>query len=197
MRDRSLTVGPWGARSQQRSRRPGAPEAPPNKIIYTSRTHSQLSQTIKELRQTAYGAKAVLLGSRDQYCINDKVPVGRAHGKGPRPQPAAHWLGSPAQVRTFAENMSKARACKIAVDTKYGWPRAADRVPSSPGPLSCRNVAALPFSQCEYYQNIKPTSAGLRVDWNVNPELASMDIEVGHSGWRQVAMRRLAVAVAL
>lgn len=47
------------------------------RIIYTSRTHSQLSQTIKELRNTAYAPKMCVLGSRDQLCINPKVNLSR------------------------------------------------------------------------------------------------------------------------
>ena len=42
-------------------------------IIYASRTHSQLSQTVKELKNTAYKAKACVLGSRDQLCLHPEV----------------------------------------------------------------------------------------------------------------------------
>ncbi|CRL04116.1 CLUMA_CG017228, isoform A [Clunio marinus] len=44
------------------------------KIIYTSRTHSQLAQAMKELKMTEYNhVKGVALGSRDQLCINEDV----------------------------------------------------------------------------------------------------------------------------
>lgn len=44
------------------------------KIIYASRTHSQLSQAMNELKNTSYNhVKAVILGSRDQLCINPEV----------------------------------------------------------------------------------------------------------------------------
>lgn len=44
------------------------------KIIYASRTHSQLSQAMQELKKTAYNhVKAVSLGSRDQLCIHPEV----------------------------------------------------------------------------------------------------------------------------
>ncbi|AFZ81629.1 DNA repair helicase, putative [Theileria equi strain WA] len=46
-------------------------------IVYASRTHTQLRQVLKEVRKSLYtnefnskGIKAVLLGSRDQLCIN-------------------------------------------------------------------------------------------------------------------------------
>lgn len=45
-----------------------------HKVIYTSRTHSQLAQAMKELKVTAYNTlSAVALGSRDQLCINEDV----------------------------------------------------------------------------------------------------------------------------
>lgn len=45
------------------------------KIIYASRTHSQLSQAIQELKRTKYGkyVKVGILGSRDQMCIHPQV----------------------------------------------------------------------------------------------------------------------------
>ena len=47
--------------------------APP-KIIYASRTHSQLSQAMQELKRTSYKHVSVaVLGSRDQLCIHPEV----------------------------------------------------------------------------------------------------------------------------
>ncbi|KAK5862988.1 hypothetical protein PBY51_000051 [Eleginops maclovinus] len=43
------------------------------KIIYASRTHSQLAQVIKELKNTTYKPKVCVLGSREQLCINPEV----------------------------------------------------------------------------------------------------------------------------
>ncbi|KAL5756122.1 hypothetical protein ACOSQ2_020868 [Xanthoceras sorbifolium] len=45
------------------------------KIYFCSRTHSQLSQFIKELRKTVYASeiKVVCLGSRKNFCINEEV----------------------------------------------------------------------------------------------------------------------------
>lgn len=43
-------------------------------IIYTSRTHSQLTQAMRELKNCEYrDVAAVALGSRDQLCINAEV----------------------------------------------------------------------------------------------------------------------------
>uniref|UniRef100_UPI0037E8D6A8 regulator of telomere elongation helicase 1 n=1 Tax=Semicossyphus pulcher TaxID=241346 RepID=UPI0037E8D6A8 len=43
------------------------------KIIYASRTHSQLAQVINELKNTSYRPKVCVLGSREQLCINPEV----------------------------------------------------------------------------------------------------------------------------
>lgn len=43
------------------------------KIIYSSRTHSQLSKVIDELRSTSYRPSMAILGSRTQLCVNPEV----------------------------------------------------------------------------------------------------------------------------
>ena len=43
------------------------------KIIYCCRTHSQISQIVKELRKTAYRPKMTILGSKQQYCVNSAL----------------------------------------------------------------------------------------------------------------------------
>ncbi|TPX69324.1 hypothetical protein SpCBS45565_g02527 [Spizellomyces sp. 'palustris'] len=42
-------------------------------IYYASRTHSQLSQAVHELRNTSYAPKICVLGSRDQSCVHPDV----------------------------------------------------------------------------------------------------------------------------
>lgn len=42
-------------------------------IIYASRTHSQLSQVVRELRHTRYRPRHAVLASREQMCVNPKV----------------------------------------------------------------------------------------------------------------------------
>ncbi|KAH3763704.1 regulator of telomere elongation helicase 1 [Pelomyxa schiedti] len=48
------------------------PPRPP-KIIYTSRTHSQLTQVIKEFRRSSYQVSNGLLGARSQLCLEPAV----------------------------------------------------------------------------------------------------------------------------
>lgn len=45
------------------------------KIIYASRTHTQLSQALSELKRTSYATtiRSSVLGSRDQLCIHNEV----------------------------------------------------------------------------------------------------------------------------
>lgn len=57
----------------------GSSEAPasvpthslPSVIFYASRTHSQLSQVVSELKNTGYAPRMTVLGSREQLCIQN------------------------------------------------------------------------------------------------------------------------------
>mmetsp|Transcript_17607 Transcript_17607/g.38535 ORF Transcript_17607/g.38535 Transcript_17607/m.38535 type:complete len:932 (-) Transcript_17607:928-3723(-) len=42
-------------------------------IIYASRTHSQLGQVVRELKNTSYRPKIVVLSSREHMCVNPEV----------------------------------------------------------------------------------------------------------------------------
>ncbi|XP_072015977.1 regulator of telomere elongation helicase 1-like [Amphiura filiformis] len=43
------------------------------RIIYASRTHSQLSQAVDQLKDTAYRPRMSIIGSREQLCIHPEV----------------------------------------------------------------------------------------------------------------------------
>lgn len=58
-----LAVGRQGEKEE--------PQIP--KIIYASRTHSQLAQVISELKNTSYRPKICILGSREQLCVHPDV----------------------------------------------------------------------------------------------------------------------------
>lgn len=46
------------------------------KVIYASRTHSQIAQAVQELKRTGYNhMKAVVIGSRDQMCIHPDLEM--------------------------------------------------------------------------------------------------------------------------
>lgn len=56
----------------------GGLNLPTPKIYYASRTHSQLSQAIAELKNTAFKPSTRTLGSRDQMCVNLSVKAAPA-----------------------------------------------------------------------------------------------------------------------
>lgn len=46
-----------------------------SKIFYGTRTHSQVSQVVNELKTTNYRPKMCVLGAREHYCIHPKVSL--------------------------------------------------------------------------------------------------------------------------
>ncbi|XP_057679215.1 regulator of telomere elongation helicase 1 isoform X2 [Corythoichthys intestinalis] len=61
----------WGSASEAGSTAVSYSDVP--QIIYASRTHSQLTQVVNELKNTSYKPKVSVLGSREQLCINPEV----------------------------------------------------------------------------------------------------------------------------
>ena len=43
------------------------------KIIYCSRTHSQLAQVQKECKNTVFKPRTILIASRDHLCVNSQI----------------------------------------------------------------------------------------------------------------------------
>lgn len=48
-------------------------EDKPCRIVYSSRTHSQLKQVVDELKNTNYDVNMVVLASREHYCVHAKI----------------------------------------------------------------------------------------------------------------------------
>ncbi|GJQ13595.1 hypothetical protein GpartN1_g5386.t1 [Galdieria partita] len=48
-------------------------EIVPPKIFFATRTHAQIDQVVQELRRTSYRPRMDILGSRNRYCIHNKV----------------------------------------------------------------------------------------------------------------------------
>eukprot|EP00041_Stephanoeca_diplocostata_P036359 m.1323962 g.1323962 ORF g.1323962 m.1323962 type:complete len:796 (+) comp24851_c0_seq31:77-2464(+) len=63
------------------------------KLIYASRTHTQLSQTVKELKNTKYAPRVCVLASREQLCIHH-------------------------EVKTLSSNAAKTSVCRDKVKTR-------------------------------------------------------------------------------
>ena len=60
--------------SQPKSQGKGWKNESPIRIVYSSRTHSQLNQACNELKNSYYKfCSTVTIGSRDQLCINNEV----------------------------------------------------------------------------------------------------------------------------
>lgn len=74
-------AGPAGASSAVSSLAPaGAPVGSPV-VVYASRTHAQLQQVVQELKKSSYRPRVVVLGSRDQLCVNDYLRARRLKGQ--------------------------------------------------------------------------------------------------------------------
>ncbi|ESQ26992.1 hypothetical protein EUTSA_v10018072mg [Eutrema salsugineum] len=70
-KDRNNSEFPWTDSDEQVSQSVGGGGFPT--IVYASRTHSQLRQVIKELKRCSYRPKMLVLGSREQLCVNEEV----------------------------------------------------------------------------------------------------------------------------
>jgi hypothetical protein len=43
------------------------------RIYFGTRTHKQIEQIVRELKKTPYKPRMAILGSRNQYCVNNRV----------------------------------------------------------------------------------------------------------------------------
>jgi regulator of telomere elongation helicase 1 len=65
----------WVSKKRKELNENNFEEKKPPKIYYTSRTHTQLSNTINELKKTVYLARNCILSSREKMCVNSVVKV--------------------------------------------------------------------------------------------------------------------------
>ncbi|ANM58743.1 RAD3-like DNA-binding helicase protein [Arabidopsis thaliana] len=72
-KDRKNSAIPWSDSDEPLSQSGGGGGGAFPTIVYASRTHSQLRQVIKELKRSSYRPKMVVLGSREQLCVNEEV----------------------------------------------------------------------------------------------------------------------------
>lgn len=73
------------------------PQAKVSTIIYASRTHSQLSQVVKELERTRYRPRHAVIGSREQMCIHPKINTAKA---------------TPSDINHGCTKLNKERKCR-------------------------------------------------------------------------------------
>ena len=86
---------------------PNSSNKPPI-IIYASRTHSQLSQVVGELRNTRYRPKHAVLGSREHMCIHPKVNPTIAKDKN-----TTECKASSTDVNNGCNKLNKDRKCMM------------------------------------------------------------------------------------
>ena len=91
-----------------------------SKIIYTARTHSQLSQVVKELKGTIYRPNVSILGSREQLCVNPKVAkergskLNRACQELVKIRKCRYHLGVESYMESLTISRSKSAVSKFA-----------------------------------------------------------------------------------
>ncbi|XP_022092483.1 regulator of telomere elongation helicase 1-like isoform X2 [Acanthaster planci] len=82
------------------------------RIIYASRTHSQLSQAVDQLKDTAYRPRVAVIGSREQLCIHPDVQKAESNST------KVHMCRAKVDSRTchFYNNLDQKKADKAFTD---------------------------------------------------------------------------------
>jgi regulator of telomere elongation helicase 1 len=131
------------------------------RIIYSSRTHSQLKQVQSELGKTIYRPKSAILASRDQLCVNKQL----AQLKGAQLNAACKKARQKDHSCTFYEEFSKCAFCLtslIHIDEKQILSKFSERILDIEE--ICSNGASNKF--CPYYfqrRLIVPTTLAPRL----------------------------------
>ena len=63
------------------------------RVVYASRTHSQLKQVVKELRRTVHRPTVCVIGSREQLCVHPQVKAVQGSGQAAACQALTAALG--------------------------------------------------------------------------------------------------------
>ncbi|CAK9111743.1 Regulator of telomere elongation helicase 1 homolog, partial [Durusdinium trenchii] len=82
----------------------GAMEKQTPTIIYASRTHSQLSQVVNELKQTSYRPHLALLSSRENLCVHPEVRKDKG-----------------INIRNACRNLVKQKECRFYENLRRVW----------------------------------------------------------------------------
>ena len=98
----AATLNPDGSEVDSNKEKLNASVKTIPKLYYSSRTHSQLKQVIKELKATGYEISSTVLGSRDQLCVNKAVNKFRG-----------------AQLNALCRQHVKAKACRFYNSGKF------------------------------------------------------------------------------
>ncbi|KAK1746284.1 DNA repair helicase RAD3 [Skeletonema marinoi] len=97
------------------------------KIIYCSRTHSQVAQMVTSLKQTPYRPRMAILGSRERLCIHKSIkPRGGGSGE------EVKGINVNNECRMRVRNTEKSRKHQLTNPTSHG-PYEDDDPPDGPG----------------------------------------------------------------
>ena len=97
------------------------------KIIYCSRTHSQVAQMVTSLKQTPYRPRMAILGSRERLCIHKSIkPRGGSSGE------EVKGVNVNNECRARVRNTEKSRKHQLTNPTSDG-PYDDDDPPDGPG----------------------------------------------------------------
>ncbi|EJK45218.1 hypothetical protein THAOC_36181, partial [Thalassiosira oceanica] len=93
------------------------------KIIYCSRTHSQVAQMVQSLRATSYRPRMAILGSRERLCIHKSIK--------PRNGDEVKGVNVNNECRTRVRNTEKARKHRLNSGSNNGEPYIDDDPPEA------------------------------------------------------------------
>jgi len=141
-----------------------ASKRPPT-IVYASRTHSQITQVVNELKKTMYAPRTIVLGSRQQMCIHPQVSqlrgaVQNGHCRTlVRNRSCGYHIG--------VEHFSRPAGCGIQdIEEIAEMGRAHKMCPyyfsRSPAVLSDSDVIFVPYN----YIIDRNSRQGLDIDWD-------------------------------
>ncbi|KAL4481081.1 hypothetical protein ABPG72_015036 [Tetrahymena utriculariae] len=105
----SMLCACLGWLQQRREQQQGIKDIVPNRIIYCSRTHSQIQQVVKEIKTTAYQPKIIVQGSREQYCIKKEFQQLKGGLLNTSCQKAISQLNPQTYCRYFKGTMDESR----------------------------------------------------------------------------------------
>ena len=119
MAQSSSSASPRDGETDTMPSEPSKDAATPPVIIYTSRTHSQLSQVIGQLRRMHYRPRHAVLGSRDHMCIHVKANPPVAGPQAVVGMKSIHR--SSTDVNNYCAKLNKERNCILRNNLEALW----------------------------------------------------------------------------
>jgi len=139
----------WGITQEARGSSASEPSDSEVQVVFCSRTHSQLSQFVGEVKRTVFAEelRMVTLGGRKQLCVNPvgaslchggrSIPIRRYRALNPQTSPftqAVQALQSAVRMNERCLELQKAKPSKKAAKAATGNPNATKGAASKPVP---------------------------------------------------------------